>query len=107
MEVAQWSALRPEDKQHIWERLEQRRRLGGLAGRLGGALDLVAQDGQEWALIWHEGFTKLLFRFEEDGTLRLSLPDSGQTASLGGGDEVRLLDRAKRWLADCQLQITG
>ncbi len=92
----------PEDKRRIWGRLEPRRRLGDLAGRLGGTLDLVMLGDEEWALIWYQGFTKLLFRFEADGTLRLSFPEHALATSLGGEDGARLLDQAKRWLADCK-----
>ncbi|MBI3145080.1 MAG: DUF1289 domain-containing protein [Pseudogulbenkiania sp.] len=102
MEVAQWGSLAPADKRQIWERLPPRRRLGEWAGLLGGALDLVTLDDQEWATIWFDGFARLLFRFEADGSLRLSLPDNGLVTVLGLDDETRLLSQAKRWLTDSQ-----
>lgn len=105
MEVAQWSSLAPEYKQQVWGRLQQRRHLGVWAGLLGGALDLITIDDQEWATIWLEGVARLLYRFEADGSLRLSLPDSGLVTVLGMNDETRLLSQVKRWLADSQSVI--
>lgn len=105
MEVARWSSFAAEEKRRIWGRLSSRRRLGNWAGLLGGTLDLVEQEGQEWAMIWYEGLARLLFRFDVDGSLHLSLPDSGLAASLGANDEGLLLSRVKRWLADCQAEL--
>lgn len=52
-------------------------------------------------MIWYEGFAKLLFRFEVDGSLCLCLPDSGLATNLNASNDAALLEGAKRWLADC------
>ncbi|BAK76132.1 hypothetical protein NH8B_1308 [Pseudogulbenkiania sp. NH8B] len=100
MEVAQWSALAPDGKRSVWGRLPLRRRLADWARLLGEGWDLQEVDGEEWAMTWYEGFTKLLFRFESDGSLRMNLPDSALAAHLAGKADAALLGEARAWLAD-------
>lgn len=100
LEVAQWSALAPDDKRHVWGRLPLRRRLADWARLLGEGWDLQQVNGEEWAMTWYQGFTKLLFRFELDGSLRISLPDSTLSAHLAGKDDAALLGEARNWLVD-------
>ncbi|HJU50258.1 MAG TPA: DUF1289 domain-containing protein [Pseudogulbenkiania sp.] len=107
LEVAQWSALVPDDKRQVWECLPLRRRLADWARLLGEGWDLQEVDGQEWAMTWYQGFTKLLFHFEADGSLRLSLPDSALATHLAGGDDAALLSQAKRWLAETERLARG